>query len=78
MENENAYERLAHGIILQAVKDYRKACGQLKRNFNNDVAYRQYISCKTFFLSEWFRDLSNVDGELLLNNLNKEVDIFDR
>ena len=74
---DNPYERLAHEIVLQAVKDYRSACKQLKRNPKIDVANRHLISCERFFLSEWFKEITDADGGLLLNNLNEEVGVFD-
>lgn len=74
---DNPYERLAHEIVLQAVKDYRSACKQLKQNPKSDVANRHLISCQKFFLSEWFKEITDADGGLLLNNLNEEVGVFD-
>lgn len=68
----NPYERLIHAIILQAVKDYRSACKQLKRNPKSEAANRHLISCESFFLSEWFKEMADTDGELILSNLNKE------
>lgn len=71
------YERLVHAIVLQAVKDYRSAYKQLKRNPQSDAATRHLISCERFFLSEWFIEITDVDGELLLNKLNEEVGVLD-
>lgn len=67
------YERLVHAIILQAVKDYRSACKSLQRNPNSSVARQHYASCQRFFLSEWFKELTEADGKLLLDKLNQEV-----
>ena len=63
-ENE-AYRSLANAIIMQAVKDYRKAlkydhCG-IKRE------------CCRFYRSEWFKTLTSIDGEHLISELKSEV-----
>lgn len=46
------YERLANGIILQAVDDYRKARKELKLNIHNHEARIILNDCEHFFLSE--------------------------
>lgn len=74
---DNPYERLAHAIIIQAVKDYRTACKRLKCNPQSEAAHRYFISCQKFFLSEWFKEITDTDGEHLLKKLNEEVGIID-
>ena len=48
------YERLANGIILQAVDDYRKARKDLKLNIHNHEARKILNDCERFFRPEWF------------------------
>lgn len=43
------YERLANGIILQAVDDYRKARKDLKLNIHNHEARIILNDCERFF-----------------------------
>ena len=74
---QNPYERLVHAIVLQTVKDYRSACKQLKQKPKSEAATRHLISCEKFFLSEWFKEITNADGKLILNKLNEEVEVFD-
>lgn len=64
--NEEGIERLANAIILQAVKDYRKA---LKGPSLNAAVIAE---CERFFRSDWFRMLTKVDGEYLITNIRKE------
>jgi len=66
------YEKLANAIILSAVKDYRMARKKLKKRPKNEEAKLMVEDCETFFRSEWFQALSNVDGELLLERLKEE------
>lgn len=54
-----AYENLANAIIIQAVKDIRSG---------NCYARR----AKMFLRSEWCRDLSKVDGRMIIKRLEDE------
>ena len=62
---DEPYRLLADAVILQAVKDYRKA---LKRD--NKVVKRE---CCRFFRSQWFKELTNIDGEQIISELKSEV-----
>ena len=61
----NGHEGLAAAIILQAVKDYRKALKKGERERKRE--------CERFFRSQWFGILTSVDGETLISRLRKEV-----
>ena len=68
--NKEGFENLANAIILQVVKDYRKTlsgCKVEKRDSKSVIA-----ECERFFRSEWFRELTDVDGEYLITNIRKE------
>ena len=58
------YERLAFAIILQAVKDYRRASST-----GNMGVIKE---CERFFTGSWFEALSNLPGSLILNKLRQE------
>ena len=60
-ENQENYEKLANAIILQAVYDFRKSGCYQTRN-----------SIKRFFRSDWFKVLTNIDGEMLIKRLEQE------
>ncbi len=66
------YEELANAIILQAVKDYRKARKKLKKRPKNEDSKLMVEDCERFFCSEWFDALSGVDGNALLKRLKEE------
>lgn len=113
----NPYERLANGIIEQAVKDYRQAVSFLKKHprtkeLEDTVAAQldeKKKRCQTcgkpgilpkrvkrsreesllekirsneqmtaeiekFFLSDWFMDLTEIDGKWLLGRLKREME----
>ena len=61
----NGYELLAEAIILQAVKDYRKALKHDERGEKRKI--------ERFFRSEYFSILANVSGEVLICRLRAEV-----
>ena len=56
----NPYRALANAIILQAADDYRK---------------HKYLrsSIAKFFKSDWFKILTDIDGEDLLKKLEDEI-----
>lgn len=73
MTNEEGIENLTNAIILQAVKDYRKALKGFSLNGKSSTAV--IVDCERFFRSDWYRQLTNVDGEYLITNIRKEYDL---
>ena len=69
----NPYERLANGIILQAVKDYREALQDLRVNPSYPDALRTVSEVERFFRSGWFSALTTIDPEVLIKKLQSEV-----
>jgi hypothetical protein len=68
------YEQLANSIILQAVKDYRDALKKLKKRPNYEPAKIMKNEVERFFRSDWYRELTSVDGSILIKKLRAEVD----
>lgn len=66
------YQNLANAIILSAVKDWRLARRKLKRKPNNKDAKILLEECETFFHSQWYASLTDVDGEMLIRRLYEE------
>ena len=66
------YESLCLAIVEQAVRDYKKAlkaemkCGDLN-------ARRVIRELETFFMSDWFAELSCLDGRLLIKNVREII-----
>jgi len=69
----NPYHELANAIIIQAVKDYRKALGTLKYYPWDETAKATRDECERFFRSGWFGILTDLDGEVLIEKIRKEV-----
>ena len=65
---DTCYNSLCLAIVEQAVRDYIKAlkaemkCGDLN-------ARRVIRELETFFMSDWFAELSSLDGRLLIKNV---------
>ena len=59
------YQELANAIILQAVKDYRKALKHDERGRKREI--------ERFFRSEYFTVLTNISGEMMIQKLRAEV-----
>lgn len=64
MMNNEGCERLSSAIIIQAVRDYmwakRKDCGY------------KLAELKRFFRSDWFSVLTGIDGEWLIDMLDRK------
>lgn len=67
------YERLANAIILQSVKDYRDALKKLKKRPRYDPAKDTIAEVERFFHSDWYRELTSVDGNFLIEKSRSEV-----
>ncbi len=68
------YENLANAIILMAVKDWRTATNTLKRKPEHFDSLQKKNECERFFRSRWFGVLTRLDGESLLDELEKEME----
>lgn len=70
----NPYENLANAIIIQACKDYRKAYKRyLRRYRSTDKPDAELVELERFFRSDWYKNLTAVDGEYLMDRIKKEV-----
>lgn len=66
------YEELANAIIIQAAREYKQILKVLKVHPKNIVAENQAKEIEEFFLSKWFRDISNADGEFIITELKEQ------
>lgn len=67
------FEELANAIILQAVKDYRKALKHLANCPQDYITQSVKQDIERFFRSRWFEALTSIDPEMLIRKLNMEV-----
>lgn len=66
----DGYAKLAHMVVVQAVKDWREA----SKHPRSEKAKAIIAECEEFFLSDWFTALSGLDGKAMLEKLRKERD----
>ena len=67
------YQDLANAIILMAVKDYRDALKKLMKRPRYGPAQDLKNEVERFFRSDWYRELTSVDGHVLIKKLQAEV-----
>lgn len=67
------YQALANAIIESAAKDYRKSLIALHKNPKYKEAQKMRDECESFFLSGWFGVLTNLDGSVLMENIQRMV-----
>ena len=66
----DGYERLKNAIVQQAAEDYAAAfMGNPVGGKDADGMMRE---CEAFFRSDWFKALTELDGEMLLRKLQEE------
>lgn len=70
---DEAYRALACAIVERAVDDYRSALKALSRNPDSRAVDETAGACEKFFRSEWYGILTDIDGELIIDTINREV-----
>ena len=68
---DEAYERLAAAVVVQAVKDYKGALRKEARGKATPTTQGTIIDCESFFKSDWFQMLSELDGPALMQKVRK-------
>lgn len=71
--NLDPYEVLGNAVVVQAVKDYRTVAKKLSNGKKNTTAVSVKNECERFFKSPYFNVFTQLDGKLLLSQLQKEV-----
>ena len=72
MEYEN-YRQLAAAIVLTAVNDFKKAAKQYKSGKNKEQALKTMKEVVEFIQSDWFKVLTDLDPQLVINKLKEEL-----
>ena len=71
-------QRLAHAIILQAVREYRLALRRLRVRPDAGSARRSRAELEEFFFSPLFAGLTGLDPRYLVNRLLREAGMESR
>ena len=73
----DGYIQLAHAIVIVAAESYKYTLLAVRHHTKSDSVYRRKEELESFFLSEWFRLLSGLDGRYFMKKM-QEVYYFDR
>ena len=74
MKHFDPYENLANAIIIQACTDFRRAYKRyLRRYRSSEKPDTELLELESFFRSDWYKTLTSVDGEYLMDRIKKEV-----
>ena len=71
----DGWEDLAEAIILKAVEDYRHTNNRLRKTPDDPRLQNQKAEIEEFFLSAWFRVLTDLNGKRLLHRLQSEPQV---
>lgn len=75
-EDVSPWERLAGGIIAQAVVDYRASALVLRKGPKCPTRRLKTVKeVETFFRSRWFTQLADLDGEDFLREIRRRVEM---
>ena len=66
------YQELANAIVIMAAKDYRHALRIQRRNPDSQAARIKIDEIERFFRSDWYRLLTDVNGEIMIKKLREE------
>ena len=67
---QDVYENLANAIVIQAVNDYRNALDGIGCEYKSPDVVKKEI--EKFFRSSYYRTLTKVKGEYLIERLKQE------
>lgn len=66
---EDNYSRLANAIIIQAVKDYKATYAKMLKHPENRIYSDEVKRQEKFFHSQWYSELTDVDGGKILTEV---------
>lgn len=73
---KEAIENLANAIIMRAVIDYKAALLKLRRcktSKGRANARAVITECESFFRSQWFGILTDLDPEMLIRKIKEDI-----
>lgn len=69
---DEAYTELANAIIAEAVKDYKWHVKRILSGKGKDTDYNEISKIETFIKSDYFRSLTQVDPQVIMEYLEKQ------
>ncbi len=71
--DDNGVNNLIYGIVKKAVDDWKQAKKRLAKNPAAKQAEWMVTDCEAFFRSDYFTNLTGMDGEEFLELLKKDT-----
>ena len=71
------YKNLANAIVKNAALEYRNALKKLISDPWNEEAWYRKRQNERFFRSDWYKLLTSIKPEYLINRIQKEVGYID-
>lgn len=75
--DDEGIDNLKEAIVMQAVKDYRKALYEVRKarlpRSKREILRRICHECESFFRSDWFSQLTSgeIDGERVIEEIRR-------
>lgn len=74
MKYVDGYTDLANAIIEQAVRDYERVYRRLRKNPESRKAKEDLHELESFFYSEWYEVLTDLDATYLLRKIRERIE----
>ena len=74
MKYVDGYTDLANAIIEQAVRDYERVYRRLRKNPESQKAKEDLRELESFFYSEWYEVLTDLDASYLLRKIRERIE----
>lgn len=68
---DKGYEDLANAIIIQVTNEYRELLKKLEQYPFDECLLIEKAKCEQFFISDWYKSLTTVDGTMILRKLQR-------
>lgn len=71
--NRLAYEQLANAVVIRAAEDYRIVLKSCMKQPEDKRMQKERQKLERFFSSDWYKILTSVDGEKLMEKIKEEI-----
>lgn len=71
--DDTGCRRLMLAIVESAAKDYRSSLIKRKYHGSTDFLEGEIVSLEKFFLSDWFYELMEMDGQRIINSIKRDI-----
>ena len=73
--DDTGCRRLMLAIVKSAVKEYRSDLVLRRYHGETDLLNGKIVSLEKFFLSDWFYELTEMDGHRIINSIRRDIGV---